>query len=415
MKKKLLVFAFSAGLFTASYAQKALHFDGVNDYVQTDVLPMTGNTARTVEAWIKTTKNSLPTGQGGLGQSVITDWGSISPNGYRFTFNLLFNNAIRLEVAGNGISGNIAVNDGNWHHVAVVWDPAAVSTSTSVSLYVDGILDVTGNLTVNVNTGATTNLRIGQRIDGTGPFQGSIDEVRVWNFAKTQTQIANDMNTEFCSSQSGLVTYFKFNEGVVEGVNTGLTTINDNSGGNYTGTLNNFALTGTTSNFVAGGNLTLTTVDNTVTNNGGVLTATQTGATYQWVDCDNGNALISGENAQTFSPSVNGNYAVNINLNGCETISNCIQVTSLSSNSFDFNNKITIYPNPLSSILNLNLDETFEEVSVKVINSLGQVVAAQSYSNTNQVSQTVDFSSGVYFVEITTNTGEKAVKRIIKQ
>ena len=411
MKKKILLFALTAGLFSNVEAQNALNFDGVNDYVQTNVLPMSGNAARTVEAWIKTTKDSQP---GGMGQSVITDWGSFSPNGYRFTFNLLWSNAIRLEVGGNGLSGTIAVNDGNWHHVAVVWNPAGASTSTSVSLYVDGVLDTAGNLTISTNTGTSTNLRIGQRIDGTGHFQGAIDEVRVWNFAKTQAEITTDMNTEFCSPQTGLVAYFKFNEGIAEGSNTGLTTISDYSGSNYTGTLNGFALSGTTSNFVDGESLTLTTIDNTVSNNAGILTATQVGASYQWVDCDNGNAEIAGANAQTYTPSAVGNYAVNINLNGCMTVSNCIQVTTLSSNSFYFDNKISLYPNPVGSAFNLTLGEVYEEVAVKVINSLGQVITTNSYSNTNQVSQAVDLASGVYFVEITTGTGEKAVKRFLK-
>ena len=407
MKKKLLVFALSAGFFTIANAQNALHFDRVDDYIQTNVLPMSGTAARTVEAWIKTTSVADPN-QGGS-QMAIVDWGSSSTGG-RFTFNVLWGNTLRIEVAGGGVNATTPVNDGNWHHVAVVYNPSA---STKLSIYLDGVLDGSGNATVN--TGTTTQLRIGRRVDGASPFGGSIDEVRVWNFAKTQSQIAADMNTEFCSSQTGLVAYFKLNEGIAEGANNGLTTVNDYSGGNYTGTLFNFALTGTSSNFVDGESLTLTSIDNTVTNNNGVLSATQSGATYQWIDCDNGNAIISGENAQTFSPSTNGNYAVNINLNGCMTVSNCVQVTTLSSNSFDFNNKISLYPNPVGSIFNLNLGDSYEEVTVKVVNSLGQVIAVNTYSNINQVSQDVDFGSGVYFVEITTNTGEKAVKRIIKE
>ena len=63
-------------------------------------------------------------------------------------------------------------------------------------------------------------------------------------------------------------------------------------------------------------NLTLNveTIDNTVTVSGTTLTANQTGASYQWVDCDNGNAAISGETNASYTPTVTGNYAVEITL-----------------------------------------------------------------------------------------------------
>lgn len=57
-------------------AQASLKFDGINDFIQTTGTPISGGGARTIEAWIKTTKNSLPTNQGGNGQSVIVDWGN---------------------------------------------------------------------------------------------------------------------------------------------------------------------------------------------------------------------------------------------------------------------------------------------------------------------------------------------------
>ena len=42
------------------------------------------------------------------------------------------------------------------------------------------------------------------------------------------------------------------------------------------------------------------------------LSADLSGASYQWLDCNNGNAQIVGATSQTYAPTVNGNYSVEI-------------------------------------------------------------------------------------------------------
>lgn len=230
-------------------AQNALALDGVNDYVQTTFPGITGTSPRTVEAWIKTTANCNPSA-GGI-QQIITDWG-VQATGTRFTFNVLWNNAIRVEVSGSGLSGTIPVNTGAWNHVAVVYNPTAAN---QLSLYVNGVLDVSGNISPPINT-SSGNMRIGQRVDAQRHFDGTIDEVRVWNYAKTQAEIVSTLGNELCSPQAGLVAYYRFDQGTAGGANPGQNTLMDLSGNGYNGTLNNFALTGTGSNWVAGFPLT---------------------------------------------------------------------------------------------------------------------------------------------------------------
>ena len=237
------VFSFS---MSALAQNTALNFDGVDDYITTTYAGIPGSAARSIEAWIKTTANSVPTA-GGV-QKVITDYGTFT-TGARFTFCLLFNNAIRVEIGGSGLSGNIAVNDGLWHHVACVYDPSATN---KYSLYVDGFLDVSGNLTTIINTGNVNNFRIGERVDGVNSFEGDIDEVRFYDYARSATDIANQSNAEYCMIPSGLVAYYRLNDGLANATNTGLNTAIDDSGNGNTGTLNNFALTGTSSNWVTG-------------------------------------------------------------------------------------------------------------------------------------------------------------------
>lgn len=411
MKKKLLpaLFITALSFFPNENlrAQNAITLDGTDDFIQTNYTGITGNGARTVEAWIKTTANAA------ANQQVITDWGA-NATGSRFTFNILNNNALRLEVNGSGVYGTIPVNNGQWHHVAVVYDPAA---TTKVSLYVDGVLDVAGNLTTTVNTGSTVKLRVGKRIDDAKFFQGTIDEVRVWNVARTVSEIAGNKDIEFCSPQSNLVAYYKLNEGTAAGTNTGITSVADFSGSNNAGTLNNLALSGTSSNFTAGAALTQTSINNTLTNNSGVLTATENGAgtTYQWLDCNNGNSPVASATNQTFTPVASGSYAVRITKNGCVATSACELVSVLATNQVNFKNAISLYPNPTSDNTSVQLGETYESINVTLRTITGQIVSQHNFKNTNAFNLNVKEAAGIYFVSVETNTGESAVLKLVKK
>jgi hypothetical protein len=230
-----------------SFSQRAaLNFDGTDDCVLTNYNAISGKAARTTEAWIKTTANCDPNNAGK--QKVILDCGSTATGG-RFTLNLLWSNAIRIEIGGSGLSGKTALNDGNWHHVAAVFNPA---DSNRYSLFVDGKLDVAGFITTAINTSASNNLMIGKRVDNINYFEGEIDEVRVYDYAKSDSLIKADMNKEFCVIPKGLVAYYKLNDGNPGSNNTSKTTAFDKSGNGNNGTLNGFALSGASSNWVNG-------------------------------------------------------------------------------------------------------------------------------------------------------------------
>lgn len=111
----------------------------------------------------------------------------------------------------------------------------------------------------------------------------------------------------------------------------------DNCGGTITGTTTTTAPIQTLGNSTitwsfddGNGNITTQTqnvinptIDNAVTVTGTTITANQSGADYQWLDCDNGLASISGETNQSFTASVTGNYAVEITIEGCVNLSGC--------------------------------------------------------------------------------------------
>lgn len=403
MKKVLLLI--TCLLFTYclnAQTQNSLTMDGSNDYVTTTYAPPSGNVARTIEAWIKTTANSVPSAGGR--QQVIADFGSFTTGG-RFTFNVLFNNAIRLEVGGSGVNGNIPINNGNWHHVAVVYDPS--NSAGTVTLYVDGNLDVQGTPTVTVNTGTSNNLIIGRRVDGINNFTGSIDEVRFWNTALSQNDLIIGGGSEICPSITGLTAYFQCNKGMANSNNSGLNILPELVNGND-GTLIGFSLSGATSNWTPGApvNQFLTT---DVSLNAGVLTAAQTGASYQWIDCAT-NMAISGATGMTFTPSITGNYAVEITNAGCAQISECTTITVLSEESYALFN-LQLARNP-SNQLFLNTSD-LSQFTGTITDLSGKLVFSDALQNLAEKSNTL--TAGLYLIKIMDNDNRSKLLKWVKE
>jgi hypothetical protein len=195
----------------------------------------------TAEAWIKA--DALAT------RNVFSQYGSSQE---AFSLFLLSDGTFEFTVTTDGstdqyfTTNNTGISTGVWHHVAVTFD------GSTMRAYVDGVASGTGaalgamfNSTAPVEIGARNNAHF---------FDGTIDEVRFWSRALTQAEIDANKNTKVPSNAESLIAYYRFNEGTAEGTNTGITTLTDSGSNNLTGTLNNFTLTGTTSNFVAGVN-----------------------------------------------------------------------------------------------------------------------------------------------------------------
>lgn len=129
------------------------------------------------------------------------------------------------------------------------------------------------------------------------------------------------------------------------------------------------------------------------------------GTTYQWLDCDNGNAPIAGATNQTFTPiSFTGNYAVQLTTNGCVSVSDCYTFGVLNNPDFDLETTISISPNPTSGVIHITSLMEIKEIAIFSV--LGQLVATQP-----DLSQQ---ASGIYFIKITTDTGS-VVRKVIKE
>lgn len=219
-----------------------LNTDGSNDYV---LLPRPTLNNFTIEYWVKTTMTSL-TGSQWYGGNGIVDaevGGSTSDFGTS-----LLNGKIAFGVGNPDVTiqSTTTVNNGTWYHVAATWN----GITGAMNLYINGILEASTTGATGIRS-APTNIRIGSIQTGIQFFSGSVDEVRIWNSVRTQSEIQSNMNSEI-STNPALVGYYKFNQGTANGVNTGITTLSDASGNNNNGTLYNFTLTGTTSNWTDG-------------------------------------------------------------------------------------------------------------------------------------------------------------------
>lgn len=181
-----------------------------------------------------------------------------------------------------------------------------------------------------------------------------------------------------------------------------------NATGIYTDTLPNYA--GCDSVITI--NLTVNSANTTVTQGGYVLTASASGAAYQWIDCIN-NQPISGETGQSFTATANGSFAVIVTENGCTDTSSCYTIADMGVNDASLQ-KITAYPNPTNGNVQIQLGNTYEQITVEVINSLGQVIQTRTYTDSNQLSVYIDGAAGLYMLRVTTPGIRSKMLNILK-
>lgn len=225
------------------YASTSLEFDGTDDYVaiQNFNYSGTGHAEVTVECWIKTANG---------GSQVVASYDR--------------NEFWRLEIAGSGagtgqigwdlmtnsgqidFGSNARVDDGEWHHIAAVYDNGAVK------IYIDGGLDAS---TTKGSTFGSSNTRYGYVGVGSesstfdnskGPedyFDGQIDEFRIWNVALDQSTIQEFMYQGAQGNHpniADLEVYFPiYLTGSASTTGGSSLTVSDWSGNNYDGTMSN--------------------------------------------------------------------------------------------------------------------------------------------------------------------------------
>jgi len=189
-------------------------FDGVDDYIDF------GNPAGfnitnniTIDAWVKMMDVNGD-------QKIVTKFGDIADDD-AYALQAINGEPQFLLNFGSSwttVSAGMTMNAGEWYHVAGVYDGA------TMKIYVNGVeqnaIAQTGAFDISASS-----FKIGAWSGG-GNWNGSIDEVRVWDDARTQTELRENLHLTLKGSESNLLAYYQFNSddpaGTIDGVKDAL-------------------------------------------------------------------------------------------------------------------------------------------------------------------------------------------------
>lgn len=215
-KKLVIVICFFVIKYS-TYSQTALQFNGTSSYVEVPYSASNNPAQFTIECWVR-----LDSGSGTFRAPLSSRNRVGNQNtGYNFyaqpddTWNFSFGNNSDPWIYIPGPS----VVYGQWTHLAATYD------GTTGRFYVNGILVASevGVFTPN----SSRPLRIGAGSTEASSnyfFPGAIDEVRIWNYARSESEISNNNFTSLTIPQTGLASYYQFTNGTAlssTGINDG--------------------------------------------------------------------------------------------------------------------------------------------------------------------------------------------------
>ncbi|MEM7299101.1 MAG: LamG-like jellyroll fold domain-containing protein, partial [Bacteroidota bacterium] len=163
----------------------------------------------TIEAWVNVENTATF-------KTIVAKGGGNFASNTSYFFSISSGHKINLFLSNGSSSinreSNTSLTPGTWHHVAVTYD----FNSRTMWFYLDGVLDGSHtNAFFSSSQGDTQELFIGRQgwDCGCNPFDGSLDEVRIWQQERTSAQIAASSQWPPDAPQSGLNAYYQFNEG----------------------------------------------------------------------------------------------------------------------------------------------------------------------------------------------------------
>jgi len=215
---------------------EALDFDGVNDYVEIpndNSINFSRGTPFAITIWVKPA--SIQSDLGNIDNDIIEKWGGAGAYPYvmRYLNQSAGANAGKISVgryngsSSTGLTSTTTLDDDEWHHIAFTSD------GSTLSLYIDGVLQGTS---AELGSGTVANsdaVQIGRRGNNINRFKGEIDELRFWNTVRTEDQIRENMHLTLTGCETGLQAYYQFNDGNPS------TTLTDKTGNGNDGTLTN--------------------------------------------------------------------------------------------------------------------------------------------------------------------------------
>lgn len=226
----------------------ALNFAGGtsgNDYVDLGT-GIAATSIRSMECWVKF--NDMNDSQELISRSIVGQGIEL----------LVYNNNLAFFCMDGPNNCNVTysganLTPGRWYHVAAIWNG---SNKNTMKLYLDGqsvgTLNIFGDPVSSV-TNIAQSLKLGRWSDAnsTRSFNGAMDEVRIWSTERSQAEIRDNMYSSLSGTPNGLLAYYTFDNAAIVAYdnNTTRTTATDFSGNGRNGTLVNFTLNSSTSNY----------------------------------------------------------------------------------------------------------------------------------------------------------------------
>jgi hypothetical protein len=217
VKLKLILITILIGFSPTVNAQYGLLFNG-DQYIETNDIDL-DNKSFTIEFWLK---------RDYMDGMYVVSQGTTATN---FGLHVGFRSTGQFTFAfwGNDLNTSSTYNDNDWNHWAVTFE----HVSKRRRIYRNGVL--VANDVSSSNFLGSGNLLIGKRFDDLDFLNScTIDDFRIWNVERTQSQIASSMDKCLSGNEIGLTLLYDFEDGF------GATTVADLTQNGNIGVLNNF-------------------------------------------------------------------------------------------------------------------------------------------------------------------------------
>ncbi|MEO1216161.1 MAG: LamG-like jellyroll fold domain-containing protein [Bacteroidota bacterium] len=401
----------------------ALSFDGIDDVVTIGTIP---GSFHTIEFYINS--NDVLDGSGN--SVLLFNFNSAS-------FWIALNNVtgavvdetVIISSGGNNYTATDTDISNGWHHIAIVSDG-----TNYTEIYIDGVL---GNMiATDATVFSNTNIDLGRRttFSPERPYDGLLEEVRIWSVSRSLADIQSTLNTELSGAEANLSAYYNFNLGVAGGDNgSGCPTVpctislSDVSGNGLDGSLSGFSLAGPISNWVASNaplpveflsfkalntseGISLDWETTQEINNSGFEVQFSTDLdNWEELGFVEGKGAVTEINSYNFlhnNPKKGQNYyrLKQIDINGAFDYSEMVSVYSSGLG------VLNIYPNPSQSLINIDGIDV-ENLRYRIIDNTGRTIL-QSEMDKNQIDIST-LANGLYFLSLDL-PGENIVQRIVK-
>jgi hypothetical protein len=435
------------------FSQNALDFDGIDDVV---LVPnasslITSGAGISFGLWVYP-RNSAPVfpnfdSFGGFRNNSDADFYIIQIGANTVEARFRNSSGINFDISFGGLLLN------TWQHFAFTYD------GSMLKLYQNGI--EVGSQAANGNiSNAFESLYIGDGFYFGGNYflDGKVDEVVLFNKALSQPEIECLTHGDVDTSSAELMLYYGFNQGAAGANNAGITTLNGLSS-QASGTLSNFTLDGNSSNWVQGDIfaateiasicagesytyngtvysnpgtysfyfpltngcdsvshfiLDVSTVDTSLSATNTILTATGIATAYQWVQCDNNYAIISGETQASYTVTANGDYACIITNGNCVDTSRCVTVIVTGLDNYSEVSKLSVWPVPVNNTLTISGLSGLNH-NIEIFDETGRIFRQITFNGSKDLNSidTAAFDNGIYFISAIDRFGNKKISKFV--